>query len=265
MLQRNFIRLFLSIVSLCLLASVALAQDFSKTYRIAQGSRVSVKNVSGDVIVKGYEGNAITISGYKEGRDKDLISVEDNSNDSAVDVKVRYPERCNCNASIRFEVRVPFNINFNYDSISSVSGNVEIDGASGEIHAKSVSGEVTIKAGSGNIDAKSVSGDVRVDQAAGTVNAKSTSGNVHVDLTRVDGTNRMEFASVSGNVEVSVPSGVGADIEMSTLSGSLQTDFPITIEEKKYGPGRSARGRVGDGARALKMNSVSGNLHLRKM
>ena len=98
--------------------------------------------------------------------------------------------------------------------------------------------------------------------ASGAVDAKSTSGNVKVDLARVDGTSPLEFSSVSGNVVVRVPSGVGADVEMSTLSGSLHTDFPINVEERKYGPGKSAKGRVGDGARVVKMTSVSGNLNL---
>ena len=257
-------RLLLIVMCVGLSSLVVIAQDFQKSYRLAQDSRVSVKNVSGAVIVKGYDGESIVVTGIKEGRDRDQITIEDLSNGGNVEVKVRYPEHCNCNASVRFEVKVPRSINYDYDAFSSVSGDVEVDGAAGTLRAKSVSGNVRIKDANGTIDAKSVSGEVHVEKASGAVNAKSTSGNVRVDLVRVDGTNRMEFGSVSGNVNVSLPAGVGAEIEMSTMSGSLETDFPITIEKKEYGPGRSARGRVGDGARTLKMSSVSGNLNLRR-
>lgn len=265
-MNRTLLRI--TFLGLCLsLTSVALwAQDFQKSYRLAQGSRVSIKNVSGDVIVKGYDGEAIVVLGYKEGRDRDLVSVEDLSDGSRVDVKVRYPERCNCNASIRFEVKVPRTINYDYDSFSSVSGNVDVSEAMGTVRAKSVSGQVNVKEVAGTINANSVSGDVAVEQASGAVSAKSTSGNVRVDLLRLEGANttRLEFGSVSGNVEVKMPGSLGADVEMSTMSGHLETDFPITIEKKEFGPGRSARGRVGDGARALRLSSVSGNVFLRR-
>jgi DUF4097 and DUF4098 domain-containing protein YvlB len=265
-MNRNLFRATFLGFCLSLISAAVLAQDFQKSYRLAQGSRVSIKNISGDVIVKGYDGEAVVVMGYKEGRDRDQVSVEDLSDGSRVEVKVRYPERCNCNASVRFEVKVPRMINLDYDAFSSVSGNVEVSEAMGTIRAKSVSGDVNVKEVAGTIQANSVSGDVAVEQASGAVSAKSTSGNVRVDLQRLEGSNanRMEFGSVSGNVEVKMPGSVGAEVEMSTMSGHLETDFPITIEKREYGPGRSARGRVGDGSRALKLSSVSGNVYLRR-
>lgn len=265
-MNRNLFRLTFSLLCLSLVSFSVLAQDFQKSYRLAQGSRVSIKNVSGDVIVKGYDGESIVVSGYKEGRDRDQVSVEDLSDGSRVEVKVRYPERCNCNASVRFEVKVPRSINYEYDAFSSVSGNVEVHEAMGTIRAKSVSGNVNVKEVAGTVHANSVSGEVSVEQASGAVTAKSTSGNVRVDLLRLEGSNanRMEFGSVSGNVEVKMPGSIGAEVEMSTLSGSLETDFPITIEKKEFGPGRSARGRIGDGMRTLRLSSVSGNIYLRR-
>jgi hypothetical protein len=265
-MNRNLFRATFLGLCLSFVSAAVLAQDFQKSYRLAQGSRVSVKNVSGDVIVKGYDGDAVVVTGYKEGRDRDQVSVEDLSDGSHVEVKVRYPERCHCNASVRFEVKIPRTINLNYDAFSSVSGNVEISEATGTIRAKSVSGDVNVREVAGTIYANSVSGDVTVGEASGAVSAKSTSGNVRVDLQRLEGahTNRLEFGSVSGNVEVKMPGSIGAEVEMSTLSGHLETDFPITIEKREFGPGRSARGRIGDGARALKLSSVSGNVYLRR-
>lgn len=266
MRQTRF-HLAFGLVCLSLISAAAFAQDFQKSYRLAQGSRVSVKNISGDVLVKGYDGEAVVVLAYKEGRDRDQVSIEDLSDGSRVEVKVRYPERCNCNASVRFEVKVPRMINLDYDAFSSVSGNVEVSEAVGTLRAKSVSGNVDVKEVSGTIQASSVSGDVNVGEASGAVSAKSTSGNVRVDLLRLEGganANRLEFGSVSGNVEVKLPGSLGAEVEMSTMSGHLETDFPITIEKREYGPGRSARGRVGDGSRTLKLSSVSGNVYLRR-
>ncbi len=72
----------------------------------------------------------------------------------------------------------------------------------------------------------------------------------------------MKFSSVSGSVHVKAPGNLMADIEMSTISGSLETDFPIEVQEAEWGPGRSAHGRIGTGENSLRVTSVSGKVSL---
>src|SRR5215468_11185533 len=172
------IRLAIISALVCLPLSLnAAAQDFRKSYEIGQGGSISVRNVSGDVTVTGYEGSAVLVLGFKEGRDRDLVSVEDNSAGGKVDVRARYPENCDCNASIRFEVKVPRRA-YKFDAVSSVSGDVEVTGVSGDLRAKSVSGNVTVRGVAGQVNASSISGNVRVGEVNGLVSGKSTSGNV---------------------------------------------------------------------------------------
>lgn len=250
----------------CLLLSVsAAAQDFRKTYEVGQGGAINIRNVSGDVSVTGYEGETVLVLAYKEGRDADKLWVEDNSGGNNVDVRARYPENCNCNASIRFEVKVPRGGAYTFETISSVSGDVEVTGVNGNLRAKSVSGNVTVKGVTGAVNANSVSGNVRVGENNGSVSGKSTSGNVEVEILQLSGAGDMEFASVSGNVRVKLPSNLDADVRMSTLSGGLKTDFPLTIEEPEHGPGRRATGRIGGGSRNLKLTSTSGSVSLLHM
>jgi DUF4097 and DUF4098 domain-containing protein YvlB len=103
---------------------------------------------------------------------------------------------------------------------------------------------------------------VTVKDVTGTVNASSVSGSVDAQITRIEGSGEMKFSSVSGSVNVKAPSNADADIEMSSVSGSLETDFPIQVQEARYGPGRSARGRVGTGANSLRVTTVSGKVSL---
>jgi DUF4097 and DUF4098 domain-containing protein YvlB len=223
------IRLAIFSALVCLLFSLnAAAQDFRKSYEIGQNGSINVRNVSGDVTVTGYEGETVLVLGFKEGRDRDLVRVEDNSAGNKVDVRARYPENCECNASIRFEVKVPRG-NYKFDAISSTSGDVEVTG---------------------------VSGDLR---------AKSTSGNVEVEIAQLNGAGDMDFASTSGNVRVKLPANLDADVRMSTASGGLKTDFPLTIEEPERGPGRRASGRIGGGSRNLRLSSTSGSVSLLSM
>lgn len=256
------IRLAIFSALACMLLSLnAAAQDFRKSYEVGQGGSISVRNVSGDVIVTGYEGEAVLVLGFKEGRDRDLVQVEDNSAGNKVDVRARYPENCGCNAGIRFEVKVPRG-NYKFDAISSTSGDVEVTGVSGDLRVKSTSGNVTVKGVAGAVNASSTSGNVYVGEINGTVSGRSTSGNVEVEIAQLSGAGDMEFASTSGNVRVKLPASLDADVRMSTTSGGLKTDFPLTIEEPERGPGRRAAGRLGGGSRNLRLSSTSGSVSL---
>ncbi len=252
----------------CLLLSLtALAQDFQRSYSLGSGGSINVRNISGDVRVTGYDGQAVVVTGVKKGRNADRVTIEDQSAGNNVDVRVRYPEHdsghCNdCDASVLFEVKVPRGVAYRYNAISSVSGDVDIAGVSGELTAKSVSGEVTVKDVTGSVHASSVSGNVHVGKVGGTANAKSTSGNVEVEIVSLEGSGNLDFGSVSGNVRVKLPSNLDAEVSLSTMTGDLKTDFPLTIEKSKWGAGQKANGRVGSGARNLKMSSVSGDLSL---
>jgi hypothetical protein len=237
---------FLTMLSLLLQAGSTFAQDFNKTYDLPQGGGIRISSISGSVKVIGTKESKIQIVAYKEGPDRELLQIEDRSDANRVSVEARYPQTGNCNASVNFEVRVPASVNYNFERLVSVSGNVEVTGVTGQIRADSVSGNVT------------------VTDVSGLVSANSVSGNVLVKISRLLGAGDMSFRSISGNVNVTAPGDLDADVEMSTISGSLKTDFPVEVIEKRYGPGRSARGRLGAGSHNLRITAVSGRVSLVK-
>jgi hypothetical protein len=245
-MKKTLLGISFALIALVYAAS-ASAQDFQKSYTLNPGGQIKIGNISGDVVVTGYDGNAILVTATKEGRDRDKVEVEDLSSGNRVEVRVRYPKHCNCDASINFKVQVPRALSYQFEGINSVSGEVEIQGVTGEIHASSVSGEV------------------RVKDVSGSVNASSVSGSVEVEIQKLSGNDDLKFSSVSGSVNVKMPGNLDADVDMSTMSGSLKTDFPIEIQKEKYGPRHSARGLLGDGSRRLRMSSVSGSLSLSRM
>jgi DUF4097 and DUF4098 domain-containing protein YvlB len=240
-------RTIMPVIVVASLVGAARAQDLHRTYRIAAGGVINVTNISGDIRVSGAAGDSITVSALREGRDRDLVQIEDNSGADRVSLRVRYPENCNCNVNVRFDIQVPRGVSYTFDSISSVSGDVDISDVTGSLRAKTVSGNVRIK------------------DVAAVVSASTVSGNVDVDISRLVGNGDMKFSSVSGSVSVRVPGTLDAEVEMSSVSGSLRTDFPIQVEEARYGPGRKARGRVGSGSRALRLSTVSGRVSLSRM
>ncbi len=238
------------------------AQDFQKTYRIGAGGSVTVKNVSGDVEVSGHDGDAIIVNGYKEGRDREMVEVEDRSSANAVDVGVRYPRECNCDASVRFEIRVPRGVRYNFERVSTASGNISVTGVTGRVNVQTASGNVKVSEVSGEISAGSASGDVRVGEIRGTVSASTASGNVNVEIAQLEGAGNMKFSSASGDVNVRLPSTLDADVYMTTASGSIETNFPIEVKKPRYGPSSQAHGTLGSGSRTLRISSASGDVSL---
>src|SRR5437899_2281428 len=116
-MNKSIFRLAVASVFMSLLAvSAAFAQDFQRTYSIGAGGSVNIHNVSGNVKVIGYDGGTIVVTGVKEGRDRQLVEVDDRSGGNSVDVRVHYPEQCNCDASINFQVQVPRGMKYQFDN-----------------------------------------------------------------------------------------------------------------------------------------------------
>ncbi len=227
-----------------LVPGLAVAQDLHKAYLTPSGGQIAIRNISGDIKVSGYNGTAVLVDAFKVGRDRDLVQIEDLSTADRVELRVQYPKSCNCDASVNFVLHVPSTVDYNFDSIGSVSGGVEITGVRGSIKAESVSGDVVLA-------------DVN-----GTVRASSVSGNVDAQITRVDGPGELKFSSVSGSVNVKAPLALNADVDMSSVSGSVSTDFPIDVRKDEFGPAQHARGRLGSGANTLRITTVSGKVSL---
>ena len=251
-----------ALLSLVSFATTVAAQDFQKSYRLGAGGSISIRNVSGDVEVSGYDGDQIVVSAYKEGRDRDQVDVEDLSGANSVDVRARYPRHCNCDASIRFEVKVPRSTRYNFEQISSASGNIKVTHVMGDLKVNTASGNVEVSNASGAIKAATASGEMSVRDVSGTVNASTASGNVEVEIARLEGSESMKFSSASGDVSVRLPSNLDAEVYMSTASGSLRTNFPLEIKDRDHGPGRRAEGRLGSGSRQLRISTASGNVSL---
>ncbi len=246
----------------CLPAALAQGQDFRKDYNLPPGGVISIANVSGEIEVKGYNGATLTVTGIREGRDKDVVEIDDQSTAGQVSLKVRYPrEGGNYDASVRFIVEVPAGARYVYNSLSTASGDISIENAAGDFNVKSASGDISVTRVEGTVNASAASGDIKVLGASGVVSANTASGDVEVELDRVADQGEFKFTSASGDVTVKVPAQFNAQVEMSTASGSVKTDFPLKVEDRE-GPGQKAAGTLGSGALKVKLSSASGDVRL---
>ncbi len=262
--------------------TTAWGQDFQKNYALTSTGTISISSVSGDISVTGANVPTLSVRAIREGRDKDVVEIVDQSTPDHVSLKVQYPkDGGNYQASVRFVVQVPNGSQYKYDKLSTASGDIEVANVAGEFAANTASGDITISQFNGNITANTASGDLKVTNvqgnvqansasgdveilgAAGMVSAKTASGDVNVELTQIDGTGEMKFASASGDVTVKVPNQLNAEIQMSTGSGDIKSDFPVSIE-KTEGGGKKASARFGAGTVILRISAASGDVHLVK-
>ena len=85
----------------------------------------------------------------------------------------------------------------------------------------------------------SVSGNVELDGSFREVKAGSTSG--EIDLMLRNAPAAVEVSTVSGEVDVELPAGTGFTLDYSTVSGELECDFPLTKSaDGKYACGDGA-------------------------
>ena len=85
----------------------------------------------------------------------------------------------------------------------------------------------------------SVSGNVELDGSFREVKAGSTSG--AIDLMLRNAPAAVEVSTVSGEVDAELPAGTGFTLDYSTVSGELECDFPLTKSaDGKYACGDGA-------------------------
>lgn len=109
-------------------------------------------------------------------------------------------------------------------SITTASGDVEARRVGGELRLKSASGDVRLGelAGDGGITV--ASGDIHVGEASSSLTLRTASGDISVDRLH-----RGKFSAntASGDIAVGVASGVGAKLDVTSVSGDMSCNVPV--------------------------------------
>jgi len=236
-------------------------RSFTLNERVPSGQWMRVRNVIGEVRVRPSAGDRVEIVATKSWRrgDPTLVRIESKkSPDGSILVCAFWTENATCDengyrshnegrwnrnndVAVDFEVRVPKGVNV---GVWSVNGGVSVDGATGEVEAGSVNG---------GVDASS---------SGGPVQASSVNGTVHARMGRIGTSEDLDFSSVNGNVIAEFGEDIDAQVELSTVNGRFQTDWPVTITGR-VDP-RHLRATIGKGGRRIRLSTVNGNVELRK-
>ena len=127
-----------------------------------------------------------------------------------------------------------------------------------------MSGEVRLTDVRGNVDVGTVSGDIDLrGVTAKIVRAKTTSGDVTYD--GIDRSGRpLRAVTHSGDIGLHIPRDANAQLTVSTWSGSIDSQFPITLKPGEHGisVARSKRFtfEIGGGAARITADTFSGDI-----
>ena len=140
------------------------------------------------------------------------------------------------------------------------SGRIQATGVGGAINASTGSGGIDVsQTGNGDVDLASGSGTVRARGVRGRVEATTSSGTLDVQG-ELSGDWRLSASS--GDVTVSLPANQGFELDASTSSGRINTDFPVTSSGTINR--RSLRGTTKSGGPLLRVRTASGSISIRR-
>jgi DUF4097 and DUF4098 domain-containing protein YvlB len=144
--------------------------------------------------------------------------------------------------AVSFELMVPRKSNLD---LSTLNGGVSIEDVDGEI------------------DAEAVNGGLKLAQLAGDVDVHTTNGGVSVELDGDRWQGRgLDATTTNGAVKVWIPEDYNADLETGTVNGSIDFDFPVTVQGKIS---KRIRTTLGDGGPKIRVVTTNGGVKLKRL
>jgi DUF4097 and DUF4098 domain-containing protein YvlB len=302
--RSSFLAIALAVLLASTFAAASSPQGhFEKTFQVSGPVDLEVQTRSGDVVVRSGASGSVSIRAeiyvgdhwLFGDRHTDVSDIEQHpplrqdGNSIHIDnVSVR-------DISVNYEITVPVDTNVRSHSgsgnqtIESIHGSVDLQTGSGDIKLSRVTGEIHLQTGSGNVRALDIagpvrggagSGDLEVQEiASGDIDLHTGSGNISVrglqgalragagsgDIS-AEGAQAgpWEIRTGSGNVRVRLPANAAFDADLSTSSGKLDVDAPVTmtVEGRVEDTRKRIVGKVRGGGPQLTLRTGSGDIQV---
>ncbi|HLW84921.1 MAG TPA: DUF4097 family beta strand repeat-containing protein [Candidatus Sulfotelmatobacter sp.] len=232
--------------------SQAYTEEFHKTYAISADGRVELDNINGNVHISVWDQHEVKVDAIKRAGTKerlDEVRIEVESSADSLSIETKYPEHDhtfnwgsrNNPASVEYTLTVPRGVRL--DEIKLINGALDVTGVSGEVHASCINGRLEAHNLSGRAELSTINGrlDARFDQLGGS---------------------SVELKSVNGSVELTIPSDSKAEIEASTVSGGIDNDFGLHVNNHRF-VGHDLRGQLAGGGTRIRLENVNGRIEVR--
>jgi hypothetical protein len=276
---------------------------FEKTFQVSGPVDLEVQTRSGDIVVRSGPAGTVSIRGKIYVGDRwllgnrhiDVSDIEQHPplRQDGNSIHIDYVNARDI--SVDYEITVPADTTVRTHSgsgdqtIEGTHGNADLQSGSGDMKLSRLTGEIRLQTGSGDVRAREISGPVRGGAGSGDIEVEETgagdidlhtgSGNITVrgiqgafradagsgDIT-AEGTQAgaWEIRTGSGNVHVRLPANAAFDANISTSSGTLDVDAPITmtVQGRVQETRKSIVGKVRGGGPLLTLRTGSGDIHI---
>jgi len=238
--------------STLLIATLAFAEtkkEPTQTHSLKPGGYVSLDNINGDVTIEGWKKHEVRIDAVKKGNKKDLdrikvvISVDRWEGKGWVSIETEYPKFSNNSGSVDYTIKAPFDSIL--EDIELVNGNLKITGITGYLSLGTVNGSITTAGMAGNAWIQTVN------------------GNLDLSFDKMTEGQAVDLESVNGTIAIQIPKKSNAHVDAETVNGNISSDFGLIVKKGKW-IGSSMEGRVGSGGGRITIETVNGNIEIKK-
>lgn len=242
------------------IGSLAHAQEFKVQAANTRDAKLTLEGFPDNLPIEGYAGTEIIVTTnshdfdpderskglkpiYAAGVDNTGLGIAMEKSGNHVSLRCLLP----FNKGGDYKIKVPENMALDITRECAHGGETTISNIKNEIEFK----------GCHDISLKNVTGPLVIS---------TIGGNVNVTFTDISKDKSLSIASVSGEVDVTLPAKAGFNLEMGTNSGNMYSDFdfPATNNDMRRVGGGNIRAQINGGGVELKLHSVSGSIYLRK-
>jgi len=276
---------------------------FEKTFSVSGPVDLDVQTRSGDIIVRSGAAGSVSIRGkifvgdhwLFGSRHADVSDIEQHPplRQEGNSIHIDYVSARDI--SVDYEITVPADTTIRTRSgsgdqtVEGTHGNADLQSGSGDMKLSRLTGEIRLQTGSGDVRAREIAGPVRGGAGSGNIELEETgagdidlhTGSGNITARGIQGAFRADAGSGditaegaqtgawgirtgSGNVHVRLPANAAFDADISTSSGTLDVDAPITmtVQGRVQESRKSIHGKVRGGGPLLTLRTGSGDIHI---
>jgi hypothetical protein len=255
--------------------------------------KLNVGMIYGSIKVVGYEGKDVVIDITQEDReskkkvrtrDKDrMIDVDVNTNinvnggrngESASGMKrITAGRKLDVSAEEKNN-----NINIHTSVMTPVSLVIKVPMTESKMRISTINdGDIVVSNVNGELEVNNTNGPITMSGISGSVVATAINDNIKISFKSIDPKAPMAFSSLNGNIDVTFPATLKANVKLKTDNGEMFTDFDIDADKtatpaKKTSSNGTYRinienwvyGKINAGGPELMMKNMNGNIYIRK-
>ncbi len=138
-------------------------------------------------------------------------------------------------------------------------------------------GDISVSDVSGEMEISNINGAVTLGNISGSAVVNTVNGGVKVTFKSIDPKAAMAFSSLNGNVDVTFPAGLKANVKLKSDRGDIFSDFDIETDKSQPKVSKTnssgtyrinieswVYGKINTGGPELMMKNMNGNIYIRK-